>query len=216
MHRSPIRFLLFLSLAILSFSCNQYRHMQKIPSDESCIQKFNPDLNHVIYKTSVDVIGKHISGLLVIKLMKDSSTRVVFINEMGYSFFDFSFPPDSSGFKVYQINPQMNKEGLIRTLRKDFELLMFRNMDKGKYYALMDSGLLYHAFPQINGVNYYITDSNCHYLIKMQRASSKKPVMEAYIFGGAKGISPDSISIRHFNISHFSITLKKILPPAAQ
>jgi hypothetical protein len=215
MHKSPIRFLLFLSLAILSFSCNQYRHMQKISSDPSCIQKFNPDLNHVIYKTSVDVIGKHISGLLVIKLMKDSSTRLVFTNEMGYSFFDFSFPPDS-GFKIYQIMAQMNKEGLVRTLRKDFELLMFRNMDNSKYYGLMDSGLVYHAFPQIKGVNYYITDSNCHNLIKMQRASSRKPVMEAYIYGGSQGIAPDSISIRHFNVSHFSITLKKIPDPVAQ
>src|SRR5579862_4916289 len=102
MLKSPIRFLIFLSLTSLNLSCNQYRNMQKIQSDESCFLKFKPDLHHVIYKTSVDVIGKHISGLLVIKRMPDSSTRIVFTNEMGFSFFDFDFLPDS-GFKVYQI-----------------------------------------------------------------------------------------------------------------
>jgi hypothetical protein len=215
MRISPIRFLIFLSLTLLNLSCNQYRHMQKIHSDESCLQKLKPDFNHVIYKTSVDVVGKHISGILVVKRMPDSSTRIVFTNEMGFSFFDFGFPPDS-GFKVYQIVPQMNKDALVRTLRKDFELLLFRNLDNQKYYSLKDSELIYHAFPQTEGVNYYITDINCHVLIKMQRASNKKPVMEAYMEGGSSVIAPDSISIRHFNISHFSITLKKIPAPAAQ
>jgi hypothetical protein len=215
MRISPIRFLIFLNLALLNLSCNQYRHLQKIQSDESCLLKLKPDFNHVIYKTSVDVVGKHISGILVVKRMPDSSTRIVFTNEMGFSFFDFGFPPDS-GFKVYQIVSQMNKDALIRTLRKDFELLLFRNLDNRKYYALKDSELIYHAFPQAEGVNYYITDMNCHELIKMQRASNKKPVMEAYIDGGSPVVAPDSISIRHFNISHFSITLKKIPTPATQ
>src|ERR1700722_15996567 len=100
MRPSTTWFLIFLSLTCLDLSCNQFRHMQKIPSDESCIQKLKPEFNHVVYKTSVDVIGKHISGLLVVKRLPDSSTRVVFTNEMGFSYFDFGFPPDS-GFKVY-------------------------------------------------------------------------------------------------------------------
>ncbi len=215
MRKFPIRFLIFLSLAILCLSCSQYQHMQKLSSDESCIQKFKPDLSHVIYKTSADVVRKHISGLLVIKRLKDSSTRVVFTNEMGFTFFDFGFPPDS-GFRVYLIAPQMNKDAIIRTLRKDFELLLFRNMNSYKYYTLKDSGILYHAFPQAEGVNYYITDINCSQLIKMQRASAKKAVMEAIIYGKSPENAPDSIFIRHFNISHFSITLKKITALAAQ
>ena len=215
MRPSTTWFLIFLSLAFLGLSCNQYRHMQKIPSDETCILKLKPDFNHVVYKTSVDVIGKHISGILVVKRMSDFSTRVVFTNEMGFSYFDFGFPPDS-GFKVYSIIPQMNKEALVRTLRKDFELLLFRNMETSKSYALKDSGLIYHGYPQTEGVNYYITDSNCRQLVKMQRASKKKPVMEAFIFRDSRDISPDSISIRHFNISHFSITLKQIPAPASQ
>ena len=102
--------------------------MQKIQSDNSCIEKFKPNFNRAIYKASVDVVGKYISGLLVIKKMPDSSTRIVFTNEFGFTFFDFGFEADS-GFRGYQIAPAMNKKPLIITLRKDFELIMFRNMD---------------------------------------------------------------------------------------
>ncbi len=198
----------------LNISCSEYRHMQKIQTDDSCIEKFKPNFNLVIYKTSVDVAGKYISGLLVIKKMPDSSTRIVFTNELGFSFFDFGFQADT-GFRVYQIAPAMNKKPLIITLRKDFELIMFRNMDRIAHDALTDSGLVYHGFPQSKGVNYYITDSNCSRLVKMQRASDKKPVMEAFLFGNSDGESPDSISIHHLNFN-FSIRLKKISAIATQ
>src|SRR5450755_2824378 len=194
----PIRFLLSLSIFMLNASCNQYRHMQKIQSDESCVQKLKPVFSHVIYKISVDVLGKHISGLLLIKYMPDRSTRIVFTNEMGFSFFDFGFLPDS-GFIVYHIVQQMNKPALIKTLRRDFELIMFRNMDHTKSYNLGDSGLVYHAYPQTSGINYYITDDQCRELVKMQRSSNKKPIMEAVIYKGLPGDSPDSVSIRHLN-----------------
>jgi hypothetical protein len=210
----PIRLLIFLNTVILNFSCNHYSHMRKTPSDGNCIEKFKPDFNHAEYRTSVDVVGKHISGLLLIKYMPDSSTRIVFSNEMGLSFFDFGFPPDT-GFVVYHIVSQMNKPALIKTLRKDFELIMFRNMGHSNSYNLADSGFIYHAYPQIKGINYYITDDQCRQLVKMQRSSNKKPIMEAAIYNNLPGKSPDSISIRHLNFS-FLISLKKITPLAAQ
>jgi|SRR5579863_435883 len=209
----PIRFLIFLSLFSLNTSCNQYRHLKRTPPEVNCIEKFKPSFLREEYKTSVDVIGKHISGLLLIKYMTDSSTRVVFTNEVGLSFFDFGFSQDD-GFVVFHIVPQMNQPALIKTLRKDFELIMFRNLDGNKSYSLIDSSVIYHAYPQKNGVNYYITDEQCSRLIKMQRSSDKKPVMEAIFFNDVYGKSPDSISIRHLNFK-FSIYLKKIAPLAS-
>ena len=214
MRQFPTRFLIFLSLFFLTISCNQYRHLKRTPPEENCIEKFKPAFLLEEYKISVDVVGKHISGLLLIKYMPDSSTRIVFTNEMGFSFFDFGFSQDN-GFAVYQIVPQMNKPALIKTLRKDFELIMFRNMDRNKTYNLTDSSIVYHAYPQVKGVNYYITDEQCSRLIKMQRSSDKKPIMEALFYDNFPGKSPDSISIRHLNFK-FSISLKKLVPLASQ
>jgi hypothetical protein len=204
----PIRCLIFLSTILPDLSCSQYRHMQKIQSDKDCVQKFKPDFHFTEYKTSVDVIGKHISGLLIIKEMTDSSTRIVFTNEMGFTFFDFGFI-SNNGFVIYQIFPQMNKPAVVNTLRKDFELLLFRNMDNNTSYSLSDSGYIYHAYPQKRGVNYYVTDNLCTKLVKMQRASNRKAKVEAFMDQNLPANSPDSISIRHLNFN-FSISLKKI------
>ena len=144
--------------------------MQKVQTRENCVLKFKPEFTRVMYKTSADVRKTHISGLLLIKRMQDSSIRVVFTNEMGFPFFDFGFGADS-GFTVYQITPNMNKKYLITTLRKDFELILFRNMESTSRYALQDSQLVYHAYPQQSGINYYITDISCRQLVNMQRAS---------------------------------------------
>ena len=146
--------------------------------------------------------------------MPDSSTRIVFSNGTGFTFFDFGFMQDN-GFTVYQVTPAMNKKALIKTLRKDFELLLFRNMDNTRYYALADSSLVYHAYPQSKGINYYITDANCLQLVKMQRASNKKPIMEAFMAGAGSNNPPNSIFIRHLNFN-FSIALKKISGLAPQ
>jgi hypothetical protein len=201
-------------LLCMLFSCSQYRHMKKVDSSNSCVQQFKPYFKHVVYTTSVDVIGKHISGLLMIKSSPDSGTRIVFFNQLGLIFFDFGFLPDT-GFIVHQIIPKMNNKALIKTLRKDFELILFRNMDTTGYHSLSDSGLIYHAYPQLKGVNFYVTDSTCEHLVKMQRASNKKPIMETRMYGGSGEESPDSISIKHLNFN-FSISLKKKLASAAK
>ena len=187
--------------------------MKRTPAEQNCVEKFKPVFEREEYKTSADIVGKHISGLLLIKYMTDSSTRIVFTNEMGFSFFDFGFSQDNK-FAVYHVVSQMNKPGVIKTLRKDFELIMFKNMDRKKSYDLVDSLLIYHAYPQEKGINYYITDEQCSRMIRMQRSSNKKPVVEAEFFNTLPGKSPDSISIRHLNFK-FSISLKKITPFAS-
>ena len=138
MHRFLIPGLIFLNVLVLICSCNRYRHMQKIQTPENCVLKFKPEFSRVIYRTSADVKKQHISGLLLIKQMPDSSTRIVFTNEMGFPFFDFGFGADT-GFMVYQITPVMNKKYLITTLRKDFELILFRNMESTSNFSLRDS-----------------------------------------------------------------------------
>ena len=214
MPRYPIRLLISLSALACLFSCNTYRNLQKIQAPDNCVQKFKPLFEKVMYKTSADVKGNHISGVLIIKAMEDSSTRIVFTNEMGFPYFDFGFLTNN-GFKVYQITPKLNNKYVIRTLKKDFELILFRNRDSIRYFALTDGPRIYYAYPQASGINYYITDSCCRQLLIMQRASDKKPVVEARFVGNISENAPDSIIIRHLNFN-FTISLKKISGFAAQ
>ena len=181
--------------------------MQKTTGDASCIRKFKPLLGSALYKTNVDVVGKHLTGLVLIKSMPDSSERIVFSNEFGIKFFDFEFSRDS-GFKVIYIIEQMNKKAVIKTLRKDFELVLMHNTSTSDAYLLKNGKSIYYAFPQESGVNYYITDSTCGHLVGMERSSKSKPVVEAIMENYKDGI-PDTIGIEHKNFN-FTIGLKRI------
>ena len=181
--------------------------MEKTTGDTSCIQKFKPVLGSALYNTKVNVVGKHLSGLVLIKAMPDSSERIVFTNEFGLKFFDFEFSRDS-GFRTIYIIQQMDKKAVIKTLRKDFELVLMHHTSTSDAYLLKNGQSYYYAFPQESGVNYYITDSTCSRLLGMERASNRKPVVEAIMENYRNGL-PDTIGITHKNFN-FTIGLKRI------
>ncbi|HTS45121.1 MAG TPA: hypothetical protein VMH01_12045 [Puia sp.] len=201
-----MRYLLFINSFIFLLACGSpYKKMQKVPGDPDCPKKFKPKFLSDQYKTAVDVVGRHLSGILLFKTMPDSSVRIVFSNEVGFKFFDFGFSPDS-GFTVHYILKQMDKKAVIKTLRKDFELILMIGTDDQHAYLLKDGSKYYHAFPQQEGVNYYITDSVCSQLLGLQRSSSRKPVVEAIMQNYHNNI-PDTIGIMHKNFD-FTIGLK--------
>ncbi len=203
-----MRFLLFISCLFVLQSCSSlYSNLQKTQTDINCLQKFKPEFGSALYSAKIDVIGKHLSGLVIIKKMPDSSIRIVFSNEMGFTFFDFEFQQDGN-FIVHSIIKQMDKKAVKKTLRKDFELIMMNDLENKTSYSRKDSSLVYIAFPQTKGTYYYITNMDCSELVKMQRASNSKAVVEAIMKNYVNGI-PDTIGISHKNFN-FDIGLKRI------
>lgn len=59
------------------------------------------------------------------KEMEAAATRVAFQTKMGITYFDFGWD-NVNQFTVHQIMDQMNKPALIKTLKKDFELLCLK------------------------------------------------------------------------------------------
>ncbi|SEP09910.1 hypothetical protein SAMN05192574_12213 [Mucilaginibacter gossypiicola] len=206
---SRTRFLLLSSCLFILTSCTSvYKSLKPAEGNVREIKKFAPDFTNVLYKTEVDVIGgHHLSGLLLIKTLPDKSVRMVFSNEMGFKFFDFEFKPDGS-FKVYYIIKQMDKRPVIITLQKDFELVMMRKQNPETGYMRQDDSFLYYVFPQEKGANYYITNKAGTELIRMERSSDRKPVVQAIMHDFHNGI-PDTIGISHKNFK-FNIGLKRL------
>ncbi len=181
--------------------------MQVATGNATALAKFKPNFTVALYNTKVDVVGNHLSGLLIIKKMPDSSTRMVFSNEIGFKFFDFEFAQNGD-FKVYSIIKQMNKKSVLKTLRKDFELILMEHVDDKEVFVRTKDGLLYYIFPKKKGFNFYITDSLGDNLIRMERASKRKTVVEATMHDYINGI-PDTIDIKHKTFN-FTIGLKRI------
>lgn len=206
----PLRipYLILSSSLFFLLSCSPaYKQMQSAGADVNVLQKFKPNFTVALYNTTVDVVGNHLSGLLLIKKMPDSSTRMVFSNEMGLGFFDFEFKPDGE-FKVYSIMKKLNKKSVIQTLQHDFELVLMNNLDNSKVITKTSEGLIYFIFPQTKGYNYYITNQSGTELVRMERASNKKTIVEA-VMGNFAKVAPDSIGISHKTFE-FNIGLKRI------
>ena len=203
-----IPYLILSSCLLFVLGCSPaHKQMQSASADINLLQKFKPDFTVALYNTTVDVVGNHLSGLLLVKKMPDSSTRIVFSNEMGLGFFDFEFK-DNGDFRVYSIIKKMNKKSVIKTLRHDFELVLMNTLDNSKAAVKTQDGLLYFIFPQTKGYNYYITNADGSELVRMERASNKKTIVEAVMQNYVSGV-PDTIGISHKTFE-FSIGLKKI------
>lgn len=208
MRQFRIIYLILSSSLLFLLSCAPaHKAMQAATADVSGIQKFKPPFTVALYSTTVNVMGNHLSGLLLIKKMPDSSTRMVFSNEMGLTFFDFEFTPEGN-FKVYSIIKKMDKKSVIKTLRHDFELILMNTLDNSTASVRTENNQRYFIFPQTKGFNYYITNPEATELIRMERASSKKTIVEAVMLNYNNGV-PDSIGISHKTFE-FNIGLKKI------
>lgn len=160
-----------------------------------------------MYRASVDAVGNHLSGILLIKRMPDSSMRLVFSNEIGFKFFDFEFSKNGA-FKVYSIIKEMDRKPVIKTLRKDFQLVMMEKAEPSNILIREDEGEVYYTFHEGGDYYHYITDKPGKELLRMERSSKRKVVMESIMKNYVNGV-PDTIGITHKNFS-FMIGLKRI------
>jgi hypothetical protein len=203
-----MRSLLF-SLCVLLVGCkSEYKLLKPVPADQSCIKKLSPKgINSSWFTASIDVVGKHLSGLLFVKKMDDQSYRVVFTNEIGVEFFDFGF--DASGaFKVYDVIPQLDKKAVINTLRKDFELMLGLPF-RGTPEVLQQGDEIYYRYNQKKEAAYFITDRDCASLQRMELGSSRKRKVTVMLSGNELE-APDSVSIHHHTFG-MDIRLKKLV-----
>jgi hypothetical protein len=201
-----MRYLLLNSILLLSSCTSAYKNLQKTTEDVNCITQFRPQFANTLYSTQVDVLKHHLSGLLFFKQMPDSSLRVVFASEMGFKFFDFEFTKEG-GFIKHYVTEQMDKKSVVKTLRGDFELALL-HPDLQHAHVMRDSKFRYVVVPTEKGNNYYITDSTCSQLLRLEKSSRRKPVVKAWLTNYKDGV-PDSILIRHQQFK-FNISLQRV------
>ncbi|WP_198673981.1 hypothetical protein [Chitinophaga alhagiae] len=189
-------------LCLLASCGSAYRHLQGTEENAECLAPFRPRFDTtVLYNTQVDVLQHHFSGLLLFKPMENGSMRVVFLTETGVKFFDFEFGENGSFTKHYVL-PKMDKKAVVKTLRKDFEMILMRQPHAGGT-ALTDGQYRYTAFPLRKGRIYYITGMDCKELVRVENGG-RRPVAEVFMKDYKNGL-PDSILVQHkkvkFNIS---------------
>jgi len=204
-----MRCLLFSSCLLFLAGCaTVYKDLAASNGKAVDLNPVRPTFTVALYNTSIDVAGSHLSGLLLIKKMPDSTTRMVFSNEMGFKFFDFEFSPNG-GFRVYSIYKKMNRKAVIKTLRHDFELVLMQSLDDKELKVRSDSmGNRYYIFPKGKGYYCYVMDQGGTGLVRMERSSKQEPVATAIMQQYVNGI-PDTIGFTHHKVD-FVIGLKRL------
>lgn len=203
-----MRFLLYSAILLLASCSSEYSSMRSIPVNTDCVKKIKPTgISTSWYDAGVDVQGRHISGLLLIKQMPDSVARIVFTNEAGITYFDMSF--DAQGrFKTHYITKQLNKKPVVNTLRADFELLMGIPFRHSEISAWQKGDEVFYGIRQKKRAAYFITDTDCASLQRLELGSKRKKRLTGFLMGESV-LSPDSILIQHHNFN-MKISLQKL------
>lgn len=220
-----MRYLAFVSFIFcLASSCHRKIYTDKKEAshvEALSANDFRPVFEKALYRCEVDgrfALKKfHLSGILYLKTLEDESTRVIFQSEMGATLFDFGWDIHDS-FRVYSIIDQMNKAALIKTLRKDFELILVKHLKEkpdGQYTFGNDPNLIYNKFNLEKGFVYYVTNPK-NELVSIENADDRQKVILMNIAAGSTlKKMPESITIKHLK-ANFTIHLKKITPENAE
>lgn len=95
------------------------------------------NFNKGLFKASMNIKNRELSGLLLIKRMdsavngtvmkavSERTYRIVFANEIGLTFFDLEV--SANGFRVIQCFESLNRKALMSILKTDFRILLNLN-----------------------------------------------------------------------------------------
>jgi hypothetical protein len=180
--------------------------LEKSNDSSECLSAFRPHFNTVLYNTQVNVAGNHLSGLLLFKKIPDNSIRVVFSNELGVKFFDFEYK--GSEFKVHYIMKKLNRKAVVGQLKKDIGFLLMHRINLPDAESFRSGDELFFGFDDKNEKTYYITDSTCHNLLRIENSSPRKTKIIVYLTPYRSGMA-DSVYINHQTFE-FNISLKQI------
>lgn len=204
-----MRFLPLSSLALLGLGCARLSYSGRTPAadDAGALRALQPQLSTTLYRTQIDVLGKHLSGLLFFKKQPDSSYRVVFTNEMGLNFFDFHFAEHK--FEVLHCIGQLNKKAVINQLHKDIGFLLMTDLYFAQGQVFTKDAQKYYTFIGAKEKTTYITDAQTRVLSRIENASPRQLKVVVSLTPPVAGM-PDSVFIDH-KLFPFTIALKQLV-----
>ena len=126
-----MRSLVYRSLILILFfpACNPVKKSTLISSPQGSTKipvwssPFMKGFEKTLFRTTLDVADKHLTGISIIKKTSDTSFHFTFANEIGMTYFDMeiyrkTYRPD------YIFDP-INKKSFLKILQRDFSILFF-------------------------------------------------------------------------------------------
>lgn len=209
MHRLLLRNLAY-SLIFTSFvSCKTYNLTDAKPvlnTEKKMVENlYFSSKEDYVYKCQMDIYKNHVSGILILKKINETTHRVVLTSDFGNKLIDFEISGDD--FKLNYVLPDLDKKIVINFLKDDFQQLLrqkypvaesFENEISRIYLSKIDAKAYYLFFNKQNG------------LLKQIIYTKNNKEKIDFTFEAKKHIFADSINLQHkdfkINIKLFQIT----------
>lgn len=208
MRRFLLQSFLYSLIFLLFISCKTYQltDAKSVSTSEKTVENlYFSSKEDYVYKCQMDIYKNHVSGILIIKKINETTHRVVMTSDFGNKMIDFEI--SENDFKLNYVLPDLDKKMVINFLKKDFQELLrqkysvsksFENENSTIYISKNDKKTYYLFFDKENG-----------FLKKMVYTQNNKEKID-FSFEAKKPTFAEMIDLQHkdfkINIKLFQIT----------
>lgn len=171
-----MRNFLLSSLLLALFSCSRPVTHSALEEkvmlrDSSLVSPFANGFSSYFFKVKSDIYGHYLSGLLLIKPIRKDDYRIVFTTEVGVTLFDFECSRDS--FLVHYCIDKLNRKAVIRTLQKDFRLILMNDLEGKEAFITNSNSETATRVPNKKEEDIYFSNAKDGSTIRIEKNSKK-------------------------------------------
>ncbi|MCS3532387.1 hypothetical protein [Chryseobacterium sp. JUb7] len=197
------------SLFFLSFvSCKTYKltDVKSIPNSEKTVENLYFSSNEdYVYKCQMDIYKNHVSGILIIKKISETTHRVAMTSDFGNKLIDFEI--SDNNFKLNYVLPDLDKKIVVNFLKNDFQQLLKQKYPVNESFENENSKIY---VSKIDKKTYYLFFNKEKGLLNQIIYTKNKQEKIDFTFDAKKHIFADSLNLQHkdfkINIKLFQIT----------
>jgi len=208
MRRFLLQSFLYSAILLILGSCKTYKltDVQPVSGTEKTVENlYFSSTEDYVYKCQMDIYNNHVSGILIVKKINDTTHRVVLTSDFGNKLIDFEI--SEHDFKLNYVLPDLDKKIVINFLKNDFQHLLrreypvnsrFENKESNIYLSKLDKKIYYLFFNKENNL-----------LKQIVYTKNNKEKID-FTFAAKKHIFADSLNLQHkdfkINIKLYQIT----------
>lgn len=195
-------------ILLLAVSCKTYQLTDvkaALTTEKTVENLYFSSYEDYVYKCQIDIYKNHVSGILIIKKLNETTHRVALTSDFGNKLIDFEI--SDHAFKLNYVLPDLDKKMVINFLKNDFQQLLKRKYPVSQSFE-NENARIY--LSKIDNKKYYLFFSKENYLLKKIIYTKNNNEKIDFTFDAKKHIFADSLNLQHkdfkINIKLFQIT----------
>ncbi|PWN66984.1 hypothetical protein C1631_019925 [Chryseobacterium phosphatilyticum] len=200
--------LVYSLVLILVVSCKSYQltDVKPVTTSEKVVENlYFSSMEDYVYKCQMDIYSNHVSGILIIKKLNETTHRVVLTSDFGNKLIDFEI--SDHDFKLNYVLPDLDKKIVINFLKNDFRQLLKRQYPVSESFENENMNIY---LSKTEHKSYYLFFNKDNKLLKQIIYTKNNKEKIDFGFDAKKHIFADSLNLQHkdfkINIKLFQIT----------